>query len=267
MELGARLRQARLEAGLSQRQLCGGEITRNMLSLIENGSAKPSMSTLQYLAARLDKPVSYFLEEQAVLSPNQQVMADARECYERGDAAAALKALADYRGPDPVFDREMELLSCLARLDRAEKALAEGRQRYAAELLRQAERPGGYAFRELERRRLLLLARAAPEEVEQTARHLPSVDEELMVRARAALEDGAPERCTQLLEAAEDKALPLWNLLRGDAYSAQGDHASAAKCYHLAERDYPKETAPKLESCYQKLENYKMAYFYACKQR
>ena len=61
MALGERIRQARLEMGLSQRQLCGDTITRNMLSLIENGSAKPSMDTLCVLAARLEKPVSYFL--------------------------------------------------------------------------------------------------------------------------------------------------------------------------------------------------------------
>ena len=53
MELGQLLKQARLEAGLTQRQLCGGKITRNMLSQIENGSAKPSMDTLRYLAERL----------------------------------------------------------------------------------------------------------------------------------------------------------------------------------------------------------------------
>ena len=35
MTLGEKIRQARLEAGLSQRQLCGGEVTRNMLSQIE----------------------------------------------------------------------------------------------------------------------------------------------------------------------------------------------------------------------------------------
>ena len=63
MELGQRLRQARLEAGLSQRQLCGEVITRNMLSQIENGSARPSMETLRYLASRLGKPISFFLEE------------------------------------------------------------------------------------------------------------------------------------------------------------------------------------------------------------
>ena len=52
MELGQKLRLARQEAGLSQRQLCGEVITRNMLSQIENGSAKPSMETLRYLAGR-----------------------------------------------------------------------------------------------------------------------------------------------------------------------------------------------------------------------
>lgn len=63
MTMGEKLRAARLEAGLSQRQLCQGLITRNMLSQIENGSAKPSLPTLQALAARLDKHVQYFLED------------------------------------------------------------------------------------------------------------------------------------------------------------------------------------------------------------
>ena len=55
MELGQRLKQARLQAGLSQRQLCGEEVTRNMLSQIENGTARPSMARLAYFAARLGK--------------------------------------------------------------------------------------------------------------------------------------------------------------------------------------------------------------------
>ena len=106
MELGERLRQARLEAGLSQRQLCGETITRNMLSQIENGSARPSMDTLRMLAVRLDKPISYFLEEQAVTSPNQALMAQARQA----DPGAVLALLKDYRAPDEVFDHERYLL-------------------------------------------------------------------------------------------------------------------------------------------------------------
>ena len=94
MELGEKLKQARLEAGLSQRQLCGDAITRNMLSQIENGSAKPSMATLRYLAERLGKSVSFFLEEDAVLSPNQAVMAEIRTAYDAKnlDAMAAEKS-------------------------------------------------------------------------------------------------------------------------------------------------------------------------------
>ena len=53
MDLGPRLKEARLEAGLSQRALCDGIVTRNMLSQIENGSARPSMDTLRQLSQRL----------------------------------------------------------------------------------------------------------------------------------------------------------------------------------------------------------------------
>jgi transcriptional regulator with XRE-family HTH domain len=37
-------------------------MTRNMLSKIENGSAAPSVKTLEFLAHSLDVPVSYFLD-------------------------------------------------------------------------------------------------------------------------------------------------------------------------------------------------------------
>ena len=79
MELGKRLKAARLEAGLSQRQLCGEVITRNMLSQIENGAARPSMDTLLYLADRLGKPVAYFLDEDPVVTPNRGIMERARQ--------------------------------------------------------------------------------------------------------------------------------------------------------------------------------------------
>ena len=110
MELGEKIKQARLEAGLSQRQLCGDVVTRNMLSQIENGSARPSMDTLRYFAARLGKTLSYFLEEDAVLSPNQQVMRNAREAYDSGNWEAVLETLKEFRQPDDLFCREQDLL-------------------------------------------------------------------------------------------------------------------------------------------------------------
>ena len=128
MELGEKLRQARMEAGLSQRALCGEEITRNMLSRIENGAARPSMGTLQYLAARLGKPVSYFLEETAVCSPNQAVMAKARQLFDEGDFAGVKQALSGYRAPDETYDRERQLLESVTLLNLAEQAIGDGKE-------------------------------------------------------------------------------------------------------------------------------------------
>ena len=66
MELGQKIRTVREAAGLSQRQVCGDTITRNMLSRIEHGTVRPSMATLSFLAEKLGKPVSFFLDEDAV---------------------------------------------------------------------------------------------------------------------------------------------------------------------------------------------------------
>ena len=104
MELGQRIKDARTRLGLSQRQLCGDVITRNMLSQIENGAARPSMDTLSYLAKQLGKPVSYFLEEDAVISPNQERMRKARQAFAAGNFEKAAALLDQYLDPDEALD-------------------------------------------------------------------------------------------------------------------------------------------------------------------
>ena len=264
MELGEKLRQARLEAGLSQRQLCGDTITRNMLSLIENGSAKPSMDTLMQLAARLEKPVSYFLEEDARTSPNHTVMEMVRCRFDTGDYAAAEAALAGYRAPDHVYDRERELLQILTLLNLAEQAITEKRFPYALELLNRTDLQTHYCREDLCRRRLLLLAQLPGQRI---AENLPPLDEELLIRAEYAFSSGDLIRAGYLLEAAEDHSEPRWNLLRGRIYLTQTAFREAVECLHIAEQAYPKETASLLEHCYRELEDYKRAYEYACKGR
>ena len=142
MDLGQRIKQAREEAGLSQRQLCGETITRNMLSRIEHGTVRPSMSTLAFLAEKLGRPVSYFLDETTITSPNVQRMANARECYMAGEYAGALEHLDGCRLPDSTFEWEMDLLRARCLLELAAAALEEGRLPYAAELLAGAEEAG-----------------------------------------------------------------------------------------------------------------------------
>lgn len=61
VELGKRIREARLFRKMTQSELAGDAITRNMLSLIESGTASPSVKTLQYLAERLGVPYEHLL--------------------------------------------------------------------------------------------------------------------------------------------------------------------------------------------------------------
>ena len=266
MDLGTRLKQARLDAGLSQRQLCGDTITRNMLSQIENGSANPSMETLRYLAERLQRPVSFFLEGTAA-SPNQSHMDAARRHFSAGEFSAVLDALEEYRTPDPVFDPEFFLLKALAYLSLAE---AETEPHHARQLLDAAAEAGAstpYCARELERRRLLRLSQLFPGECPRLEQLLPPDDRELLLRARAALAEENIPRCLTLLEAAANRNTPEWLLLRGDAAMGTPQLELAEQYYLQAEKIAPRQAYPKLEQLYLRREDFKMAYHYACKQR
>lgn len=269
MILGERIKQTRLQLGLSQRQLCGDEITRNMLSQIENGSARPSMTTLAYLAKRLGKPISYFLEEQATLSPNQQVMIRARQAFVAGEYADVLQELENYGQPDTIFDSERWLLETLALMKLANQAADEGKSVYAKTLLERAEDAGActpYFTGALERERILLLYAARPEEALKLVSRLPEDDRELLLRAQALLAAGEYAEVSGVLEAARKKS-PRWYYLRGQAAMAQKDYAGAVEFFSHAQTAYPAKCAQALEQCYRELEDYKMAYYYACKQR
>ena len=225
MELGRKIKEARLAAGLSQRQLCGEEITRNMLSLIENGSARPSMKTLEYLARRLGKPLGYFLDENS--------------------------------------EEKQRLGEIWELLTGAEEALEQGRTELARELLEKAESP----LPELERKKLLLLSRLPGANPAEIAENLPSMDEELLLRARGALETGDADRGICLLLAAENQKNAHWNLLMGKLLLKKKKFQKAVEYLLPAEPGLPEETAPLLEICFRELGNFQKAYEYACKQR
>ncbi len=59
--IGERIRTIRQRRGITQAELAGSDITRNMLSRIENGGALPSLPTLCAIAERLDVPVGALL--------------------------------------------------------------------------------------------------------------------------------------------------------------------------------------------------------------
>ncbi len=63
MNIGQKIKKLRTAKMMTQSELAGTAITRNMLSQIENGVARPSLETVQYIAARLNVSPGFLLSE------------------------------------------------------------------------------------------------------------------------------------------------------------------------------------------------------------
>lgn len=138
MEIGEKVRYLRLQRKMTQAELAGDQITRNMLSRIENGVALPSLATVWYLAERLDVPAGFLLAEgeddriwkkMGRIDSIRRVLrsGDARICLDlcRGDAEAGeaddeiylIMTQCSLMVASEEFDRG-HLRECCAYLDR-----------------------------------------------------------------------------------------------------------------------------------------------------
>lgn len=117
MTLGQKLKQTRLARGMTQSQVVGDRITRNMLSQIENDLASPSVGTLEYLASVLNVRLSWLLadeQEEAEAGRTQRL----RELLKSGEYAACLEL-----APEHAPDDEQALALAMAAAQCAQRAL------------------------------------------------------------------------------------------------------------------------------------------------
>ena len=102
-DIGKKIRALRLSRSMTQTELCCDVITRNMLSLIENGNATPSLPTLTYLAERLKVPVGYFFassDEEISEFTKMSRIREIRRLYQAGDYAGCLSVCREPPRPD-----------------------------------------------------------------------------------------------------------------------------------------------------------------------
>ena len=113
MNIGERIRELRISKLMTQADLAGDHITRNMLSCIENGSANPSLSTIVYIAGRLGVPAGFLLAEQGDEMAYRKMsnLSNIKKAYTTGDVQSC-RSLCLSGCPEPDDEICLLLANC-----------------------------------------------------------------------------------------------------------------------------------------------------------
>jgi tetratricopeptide (TPR) repeat protein len=98
LQIGERIRKARVDAGLSQAQLGAPHFTRAYVSAIELGKVRPAMKSLDFMAEKLGKSAAYFLEDAKADRRRQEhsaLIARGSQLISEGKASDAIVLLED----------------------------------------------------------------------------------------------------------------------------------------------------------------------------
>lgn len=282
MTLGQKIKQARIDKGMTQKELVGNQITRNMLSKIENDSATPSVRTLEYLAGRLGLSASYLMSDLTLsdgTSPDG--LDEMRAAYREGRFEDCIELLENSHTSGTTD--EGYLLRALADLSAARNAINDMDYQKAKEHADSADyynKQGLYYSAEIDAEMSLILAECAnvlaPEEFEENAREFRRAVNSISFSERYELAKAENLCHTGNAAAAADilAAMPksadsgVWAkkmYLNGRVAMLEKDWEKAKENLLSAEEWGLKTPAlyASLETCFKELEDYKMAYHYA----
>ena len=139
MTLGEKIRLRRRELGLTQREVAGETVTRNLICRIERGDCLPSLETLREIARALSLPVAYLLSEEddyAAFAAFAALPA-IRRTFSAGPYADCLAQIGKLP-PEGIAD-EVAYLAAAASLALAERALKYGKLKSIPEYLERAK--------------------------------------------------------------------------------------------------------------------------------
>ncbi len=137
MQIGEKIKALRQSKLMTQSELAGNQITRNMLSSIEHGTALPSLPTALYLAERLGVPVGYLFaaEGDEPAYRKMTAIANIRRAFAAEDWSGTLSLL---NACDAGQDDELSLIRARCEYGIARRELIGGRLRVAAAALDRA---------------------------------------------------------------------------------------------------------------------------------
>ena len=289
MNLGEKIKAARMERHMTQKDVVGDYITRNMLSKIENGSATPSVKTLEYLAGALGLPAGYFMTESTGDELTPGSMSDARAQFQLGNFQACIDVLStlDLEGG---YRDEAMLLLARAKIGLSKKAMMDGRYQESIRLAREAIDHNDnslYFSAAFRTEALLLVARCSMELGEDFPKALDAYqasyqDQGLgefyrLTMAEYYISQGdlaAAKREMDSIVRLSDASKPAYLMLQGSMELKDNQFEEAAKQLEKAEQlarttgstYFMSSLYAMLEHCYREMEDFKKAYHYASMQ-
>ena len=165
-ELGKKIKEARLAKKMTQSEVVGDFITRNMLSQIESGVACPSIKTLQYLARMLEIPVKDLIpdesgnETQPVDDSIVAILLKAKDAFRAGNYALAIDITQPMSVESSPFHDESCAILAMSCLSLAKEKEQDGQLKDAAKWAEKAVEyadKGIYSGREVKTKALLML--------------------------------------------------------------------------------------------------------------
>lgn len=102
MSIGKKIKKLRIDRCITQSQLSGDKITRNMLSAIESEKALPSLDTLIYIAKQLSVPTSYLLsdDDDLFFYLKKEIIEDIKDRFSRRKYEECLDLINRLEGND-----------------------------------------------------------------------------------------------------------------------------------------------------------------------
>lgn len=116
-KIGSRIRELRQKKGLTQKEAAGEQITRNMLSLIENGVSCPSVGTLLYLAGKLEVSPGYFFTsspEEEKRYQKSAVIDEMKQAFSGKNYMRCIEICSSF--PTSYADDEISMLAAISYL-------------------------------------------------------------------------------------------------------------------------------------------------------
>lgn len=290
MTLGQKIKEARIERNMTQKQVVGDYITRNMLSKIENDSATPSVKTLEYLASALGLPAGYFMSDTEGDELTPEAVDKARSCYRDGDYQTALELLDGVDIEGSGYADEVLLLKAYASYALAKKTLDNGLPSMALSLAEDAiyyDQKSMYSFPAFKTEVLLFAAKcrlavgdgfeSAIEEYHDAYRQqgLGEMYRLMMTDYFIHLgdTDAAASQMDQILKISAGYE-PEYLMMRAKLELRRNNYMTAVTQLRQAEElsegsgshQFMSGLYAMLEECYKELDDFKMAYHYATKQ-